>query len=125
MVRALYTKKWSAVELLYCCRDSCVVRNLMRCAVSNGFLWLLVVFTNQLHLQPIVMVLFRTGQCSNTGCCISGDSYRSGSRRTVQQVNKVSGRRLVHCDEYTDLMGEGFGVTSRPLATVLMELIEE
>jgi hypothetical protein len=109
MVGALYTKTWSAVELLYCCRDSCVVRNLARCAVSNAtagersFRWLPVAVGGfhkpSAHLQPIVMVLFHTGQCSNTGCCLSGDSYRSGSRRTVQQVNKVSGRRLVHCDD--------------------------
>jgi GTPase SAR1 family protein len=43
----------------------------------------------------------------------------------VFAANKVSGRRLVHCDEYTDLMGEDFGVASRPLARELMELIEE
>jgi hypothetical protein len=38
--------------------------------------------------------------------------------------NKVTGKRLWFCEEYGELLGEEFGLTSKPLARELMELIE-
>jgi hypothetical protein len=39
--------------------------------------------------------------------------------------NKVTGKQLWFCEEYGELLGEDFGLTSKPLARELMEQIEE
>jgi hypothetical protein len=39
--------------------------------------------------------------------------------------NKVTGKQLWFCEEFGELLGEDFGLTSKPLARELMEQIEE